>query len=229
MGFRLVTDGLLRVAGGLHEIIVVVGERATHDCQDPPHHRHRLPRTLATWNCGKGRRDMSAHQPSTTTSAAGNGQVSNLSIRMAIISRQITRPLICTGEHIKVCGVRRCSHPQPAKACLALPSQYHQEPPASHLLLSLLTPHNPAALTVLPRGFFVKIDESQGPVLFPDCLVSISSVGFVSAWYQTSFYFFCSRHRDVTHAYPRPHGLLGFSIRQGITSALPSPSMQHTR
>ena len=57
----------LRVARGSREIIVVVGERATHlgmDCQDPPHYRHRLPRPRTTRNCGKGRRDMSAHKPS---------------------------------------------------------------------------------------------------------------------------------------------------------------------
>jgi hypothetical protein len=156
---------------------------------------------------------MSAHQPPTTTTAGGNGQASKLSIRMPVNSRQITR--CYRGSHQGLWGSTWLFTPSAGQSVPSASFEYHQEPPASHLLLSLLTPHNPAALTVVPRDFFVTVNGSQGSVLVPDCLVARSSVGCVSTWYRASLHFFCSIYRDVKHACPRPHSLLGSSIRQG--------------
>lgn len=139
---------LLRVAEGLHGIIVVAGERATQG----------LPRPTPLSSSPSGLRAAAKAgeicqltNPPTTTTAGGNGQASKLSIRMSVNSRQITR--CYRGIHQGLWGSAWLFIPSAGQSVPSASFEYHQEPPASHLLLSLLTPHNPAALTVVPRDF----------------------------------------------------------------------------
>lgn len=79
-----------------------------------------------------------------------------------------------TGEHSRFVGSTLFT-PSARQSLPSASFEYHQEPPASHLLLSLLTPYNPAALTVLLRSFFVMGNSNQGQMQVPDCSSMILS------------------------------------------------------